>query len=215
MAAGSLPTRKRRPHRRDEILGAAAALFQERGFESTGIDDIGAAIGMTGPAVYRHFESKQDILETLVVSRGEQTLAAMRAIVAEGDPDAPEVALRRLVDQYATAIATSPAAVVVATYERRTLGPATRRTLDRLEKENVSTWLELVGRLRPDLIPAEVRTLVTAALNMGVAVANYDSGLDWTEVRDLLSGMLLDALGVSRRGRVQPRRRARGGSARR
>src|SRR3990172_3114367 len=43
------------PGRREAILDAATHLFSARGYADTGIDDIGAAVGITGPAVYRHF----------------------------------------------------------------------------------------------------------------------------------------------------------------
>ena len=46
MTAGT----KRRPYRRDEILAAAVKLFHERGYHATGMDDIGAEAGISGPA---------------------------------------------------------------------------------------------------------------------------------------------------------------------
>jgi AcrR family transcriptional regulator len=44
------------------MLDAAAKLFSTRGYVDTGIDDIGEAVGVTGPAVYRHFKSKEALL---------------------------------------------------------------------------------------------------------------------------------------------------------
>jgi AcrR family transcriptional regulator len=43
------------------ILAGARALFAERGFEATSIDDIALAAGVTKGAVYHHFPSKQAI----------------------------------------------------------------------------------------------------------------------------------------------------------
>jgi AcrR family transcriptional regulator len=48
--------------RREQIIESATELFYERGFRATGIDDIGEAAGITGPGIYRHFASKDDIL---------------------------------------------------------------------------------------------------------------------------------------------------------
>ena len=45
--------------RSDQILQAAARLFAERGYGATGIDDIGAEVGVSGPAIYWHFPGKQ------------------------------------------------------------------------------------------------------------------------------------------------------------
>src|SRR5262249_42746727 len=48
-----------------KILEAAAKLFQERGFGAVGVDEIGERAGVTGPAIYRHFRGKEDILASL------------------------------------------------------------------------------------------------------------------------------------------------------
>lgn len=61
-------TRNRSRERRTSILSAAAHLIRQRGFAHVGIDDIGAEIGLSGPALYRHFESKQALLAEIVVS---------------------------------------------------------------------------------------------------------------------------------------------------
>ena len=51
---------------REQLLSAAADLVAERGFHAVGIADIGAAAGVSGAAIYRHFASKQDILVALL-----------------------------------------------------------------------------------------------------------------------------------------------------
>ncbi len=51
--------------RRRLILEVAGLLFAERGFPNVSTNDIGANAGITGPAVYRHFRSKDLILEAL------------------------------------------------------------------------------------------------------------------------------------------------------
>ncbi|WP_439032597.1 TetR/AcrR family transcriptional regulator [Gordonia terrae] len=48
--------------RSEQIVRAATRLFQDTGYRNVGIEQIGAAVGLTGPAVYRHFPSKHDIL---------------------------------------------------------------------------------------------------------------------------------------------------------
>src|SRR3954464_1282040 len=47
------------------ILSSAAELFRKRGFAAVGVDDIGRSAGLTGPAIYRHFKGKDDILGAL------------------------------------------------------------------------------------------------------------------------------------------------------
>jgi AcrR family transcriptional regulator len=95
--AGNLPLRRSAgdvsaprtsaPTRREMILEAAAQLFFERGFAGTGIDEIGAAVGVTGPAFYRHFESKQDLLVALVERAVSRLQDVVDRAVAEADGD--------------------------------------------------------------------------------------------------------------------------------
>ena len=44
------------------VLKVAATLFSERGYDSVSINDIGFAAGVTGPAIYRYFPSKEALL---------------------------------------------------------------------------------------------------------------------------------------------------------
>jgi AcrR family transcriptional regulator len=71
--------------RREQILGAAALLFRRRGYSGVGIDDIGTAVGMTGPAIYRYFPGKQALLQE-VISAYLAELDSERAIRNERDP---------------------------------------------------------------------------------------------------------------------------------
>jgi AcrR family transcriptional regulator len=52
-------------HRR-RILDAATALFAERGYETTGMRDLAASIGMSPPAIYHYFESKEALMDALI-----------------------------------------------------------------------------------------------------------------------------------------------------
>src|ERR1700733_10653312 len=82
--------------RRAAILEAASDLFRERGFRATSLDDIGAAAGVSGPAIYRYFKSKHELLAVLI----EEAAAAWRAAVDEVlSTDAPPmVMLENLID---------------------------------------------------------------------------------------------------------------------
>src|SRR4029453_12303198 len=54
--------------RRLALLSAAAGLFAENGFTRVSLEDLGAAAGVSGPAVYRHFPGKQAVLGELLLS---------------------------------------------------------------------------------------------------------------------------------------------------
>ena len=191
----TVPTRqrpKRRPHRREQILSAALSLFHARGFHATGMDDIGAAAGITGPGVYRHFRSKEEILEVLVTDRGTSILAESQEIVDAAET--AQAAFEALIRHYARSIVANPSLAVVAMYERRTLSPDTRAALDRMERRNTEAWVRVLMDVRPELPPAEARAMVNAALAMGVAVCNYKSGLDDESLAALVESMVRSSL---------------------
>src|SRR5215203_5251414 len=85
-----------RPSRREQILQAAAQLFAERGSRAVGVDDVGAAVGVTGPAIYRHFASKDAMLAEMLLLISERLLEGARDCVARAGED-PAAQLRALV----------------------------------------------------------------------------------------------------------------------
>ncbi|MFW0783927.1 helix-turn-helix domain-containing protein [Gordonia sp. CPCC 206044] len=65
------PGQPRSGQRTRQILRAATELFQEVGYQNVSIDQIGAAVGLTGPALYRHFASKHDLLVAALLGQVE------------------------------------------------------------------------------------------------------------------------------------------------
>ena len=51
---------------KERILEEALALFSEKGYDGTGIDQIAARVGIKGPSIYKHFKGKEDILNALI-----------------------------------------------------------------------------------------------------------------------------------------------------
>src|SRR3954463_791978 len=74
---------RRRRSRRDEILAIAVGLFATRGYHGVSMDDIGAAAGVTGPALYHHFAGKEARLAAALTPVSENLLAGGRARLAE------------------------------------------------------------------------------------------------------------------------------------
>jgi AcrR family transcriptional regulator len=78
---------------RDGILAAAAKLFAEKGFGGTTLQDVADERGLTRPAVYHHFKSKDEVLATLVAETSESTAETLRQIRERADLD-PTTRLR-------------------------------------------------------------------------------------------------------------------------
>src|SRR5271170_649366 len=73
---------RRKSDRRLQLLAAAERLFAERGFLAVRLEDIGAAAGVSGPAIYRHFPNKESLLVELLVGISARLLAGARAVTA-------------------------------------------------------------------------------------------------------------------------------------
>ena len=187
---------KRRPYRRDEILAAAVKLFHERGYHATGMDDIGAEAGISGPAIYRHFRGKEEILEILLLEAAQTGLEAAHEVVSAAP--SPRQALERLARHYVETIATNPALAFVGVYERRTLSAETRAKMDRLERLHLEEWLHALLQLRPQLHDGEARIMIRAVHGMAVAAIVYRSGVERQALVDLVTDMAMKALLVKR-----------------
>src|SRR4051795_1329962 len=88
---------QRRRSRREEILEIAVGLFATRGYHGVSMDDIGAAAGVTGPALYHHFAGKEAMLGAALIPVSEQLLAGGRARITENE-GRPRSALAALVE---------------------------------------------------------------------------------------------------------------------
>ena len=64
--------------RRGEILDAALAVFGDKGYESGTMREIAAQVGVSEPAIYRHYESKEAILTDIVATAGDRITGEMR-----------------------------------------------------------------------------------------------------------------------------------------
>jgi AcrR family transcriptional regulator len=80
---------------RAALLETATAMFAERGFARTSLDDIAVATQVTRGAVYHHFESKQAVFEA-VFDALEQDMAARLVRAAQGQPDAWQAGMAAL-----------------------------------------------------------------------------------------------------------------------
>src|SRR3954452_25268821 len=82
--------------RRGQLIAAAERLVAERGYLAVRLEDIGAAVGVSGPAIYRHFPNKEALLVELLVGISTRLLAGATDVVARSDD--PADALAPLID---------------------------------------------------------------------------------------------------------------------
>ncbi len=160
------PTQRslRKADRRAAILDAAAALFAARGYAGVTLDELGAAVGVSGPAVYRHFPGKGAVLAAILVDASRALLdGAERVLAVDATPEAALRALIRFHVEFAVGDAD-----VIAVQEREVtqLDPAARHEMRTLQRRYVEQWVGVLDRLRPDLAEEELRVRAHAAFGL-------------------------------------------------
>jgi AcrR family transcriptional regulator len=153
--------------RRELLLTAAADLFAARGFHDVGIDDIGAAAGITGPGVYRHFASKQALLESLCDRTMDRMLGLAQAV--------PAGSLEGLVDLHVEFAVSERALLSVWVREQRALDEDVTRSLRARQRTYEQLWRDALACRRTELPRAEVALVVGAALAMLNTTSLIDS----------------------------------------
>jgi AcrR family transcriptional regulator len=183
--------RKRPPFRREMILSAAAELFRQQGYRGTRLEDIGAAVGMTGPAVYRHFASKEALLAELLQRAIDRALRDVHDALEAGL--APRATLERIVvGSVAHAIEESDL-VAMAEREGHNLSPAVRRRMSRQRRAILDDWVRALRAVRPELDERRAFAMVlgTAAL---ITSWSLHRSLDEPAARELYARMAMAAL---------------------
>ena len=152
-----------RTTRREVILRESARLFAERGFHGVSIDDIGAAVGITGPGLYRHFTGKEALLGEILVSISERLLAGGRA---RSGGDDPYVVLAALVDFHVDFALSFPELITVQDRDFQTLRDEDARMVRRLQRAYVELWVDALRAVRPELDDDTARAATHAAFGL-------------------------------------------------
>jgi AcrR family transcriptional regulator len=150
--------------RRTQLLDLAAALVAERGFHGMSVRDLGAASGISGPALYRHFASKQALLGALLVDISERLLAGGRSCVAASR--GPKDALDRLVEWHVDFALSRPDLIRVQDRDFASMATTDQQRVRRLQRQYVELWVAQVVALLPGLDEPTVRAGIHALFGL-------------------------------------------------
>lgn len=150
--------------RRSQLLAAAERLIAERGYLSVRLEDIGAAAGVSGPAIYRHFPNKEAMLVELLVGISTRLLAGGVAVVADA-ADAP-TALAGLVDFHLDFALTEPDLIRIQDRDLSQLPDLARRKVRRSQREYIEVWVDVLRRISPELTESGARLMAQAAFGL-------------------------------------------------
>ena len=146
------------------ILHEAAALFAERGFSGVSLEDIGGAVGVSGPALYRHFANKQALLGAILVEVSERLLAGGRTVLSTHDE--ADDRLDAIIAFHVEFALSDSDVIRVQDRDLASLSDGDRHTVRRLQREYVELWVGVLARLRPDRAESELRIRAHAAFGL-------------------------------------------------
>ncbi|WP_235734622.1 TetR/AcrR family transcriptional regulator [Nocardioides alcanivorans] len=178
--------------RREQILATAAELFAARGFHGVSVSEIGAACGISGPALYKHFPAKDAVLAAMLVGISEELLTEGRRR-AEANPE-PDDALLALIAWHVDFAINHRALIVVQDRDWESLPAEARETVRALQREYVDLWAGQLLALDPDLTLQRARAITHA--NFGLLNSTpHSSVVPAEEMRTILEEMSLRSLG--------------------
>ena len=177
--------------RRQQILAIAAELFAEKGFHGVSIAELGAACGFSGPAIYRHFRSKDAVLAEMLVSISDELLTEGRRRVRESED--PVEALRALIDWHVTFALEHKPLIVVQDRDWSVLPLEAREKVRETQRKYVEVWVKQLRAIQTELAPKPARASVHATFGL-LNSTPHSAFLPPDEMRTLLSGMAAKAL---------------------
>jgi AcrR family transcriptional regulator len=177
--------------RREQILDVAAELFAEHGFHGVSIADLGAACGFSGPALYKHFRSKQAILSDMLVSISEELLREGRRRVKAAADD--KAALASLVDWHVTFALEHKPLIVVQDRDWSALPVEAREKVRSTQLAYVEVWVKVLRSLLQDLSAEHARARVHASFGL-INSTPHSAVVSDAEMHEILNEMALRAL---------------------
>ena len=175
-----------------QILDAAAALFYDRGFRRVGMDDIGKRVGISGPALYRHFSGKDQILASLFSETLDELIAATAVVFAD-----PERDLERLIRHHVDFALAQRHLISVYQREGKSLVEPWRSHFTRRQRTFASRWEDALRRCFPDAGEAEIAAGAQAAIGMIHSVADWPRKARSVEhLSEFLYGLVREGLGA-------------------
>jgi len=118
--------------RREEILEAAAKLFQKKGFKGTSCDDIAEKMGFTKASIYYYFKNKEAILKEVNDRASMLFLTNAKKIVQSHLK--PDQKLRNIFYSHIKLILENPTLVSVLFRERRELPSKSGKNIFKINK---------------------------------------------------------------------------------
>lgn len=133
--------------RRAALLTAGAQLFAAHGFAAVTVDDLGTAVGVSGPAVYRHFASKQALLDEVLVDVSQRLRDG--GIAAAERANDPASLLRDLVAFHVRFALSEPDVIRVQDRDLAELSEAAMQDVRAAQRAYIAQWATVLTECLP------------------------------------------------------------------
>lgn len=167
------------------------------GFHQTRLSDVGAEVGISAPGVLRHFSSKEELLEMLLVDISIRLVDGARAAIAEhraADNSDPLDLMRALVMRHVEFASTEPDIIRVQDREIHNLGPEALTKVRSLQLTYLGMWTDALQACRPDLDRSSARLRVQLAAGLINSVRHVIHWAGEDAVREHSYVMAVEAL---------------------
>jgi len=178
--------RRRPKDRKAQIVRVAARAFSERGYHPVGVDEIAAEIGISGPALYRHFSSKYALFVAAAERGPRDLLTAADGVVGNTDPRRQ---LETLLDVVIDTSIDGRRSSGLYRWERRYLDPADRKRLRGIHDEVTDRIAGPLRHLRPELSEVDRVFLANGSLSVLGSLTAHRTVLSTARLHPLLADM--------------------------
>lgn len=158
------PRSRAKSDRRSQLVAAAERLIAEHGYLSVRLEDIGAAAGVSGPAIYRHFPNKEALLVELLVGISTRLLAGAREVVA-ASPDT-RTALNGLIDFHLDFALGESDLIRIQDRDLAQLPPPAKRQVRKAQRQYVEIWVDVLRQTDDVLDETDARLMAQATFGL-------------------------------------------------
>lgn len=170
-----MPKVRPRPrHGRAEILAIAVENFTRRGYHGTSMRDIASSAGVTVAAIYHHYPSKQDILQTIMIQTMKDTINLTRSALIKAQ-DSPDEQLDAIMRAWVLFHTTRQPEALIGASEIRSLDDDGRRSVITLRDEQEAIFRDVINRgVETGIFGTRFpREAARAVINMGYTISTW------------------------------------------
>jgi AcrR family transcriptional regulator len=184
---------------REEILGAAAQIFSEKGYHAASMQDIARAVNLQKASLYHHVSSKQEILVALLDQALDLLIERIGAVISQPNP--PDEKLSQAMRVYLQTITSQRGLSAVLLFEHRSLDADLRsRHLPRRDRFE-GLWRAIIQEgvdagIFSCADPAQSARALLGVMNWTITWYRDDGLLAPQEIADQYADLFLNGLFV-------------------